>query len=334
MMGEQPKKAKKDRPAWLKGAESPRGAGPSAAPRREAGRAAPAEGTAAGAGVATRTRSGSAAGPLAEDGTGPLGRERAGEPAGNLAREYLGRVDRGEGSQNLRDKAGASGESRLEGAWEWVTKNRAVVMAAGAILILAVGLRACAGGDAPRQQAQAPVPEPSGRAAPGEVRDTGLAFSGLKQRDGVASLDAGELHWDGEVTAGEQGETVTLQGPTAFQLERGFRLPKSAVESGTFAVAQDDGPVIHVDTHTFRAGETEVTLGSLFAIEDDVLEDHGFYVDERANGSEEVVRTYFDPDGGPSYAVSFAAPEGTPVPLLVGWRGPGAGPGSEGPTGG
>jgi hypothetical protein len=222
-------------------------------------------------------------------------------------------------------------------AWGWITENRAPLAAAGVILILAViGLRACAGGgEASRQQAQGPAGEPSGQAAPapGEVQDTGLVFSALKKEDGQASLEAGELRWDGQVATGEQGETVTLQGPTAAQIERGFRLPKSSVESGTFAVAQDDGPVIHVDTHTFRAGEDEVTLGSLFAIEDDVLEDHGFYVDERVKGSERVVRTYFDPGGGASYAVSFTAPEGTPVPLLVGWRGPGAGSGSESPAG-
>ena len=302
-MGEQPGKAKtKHRPAWLTGSDGP----PRAA------------------------RAGRGAGPLATDGADPS-RERGEEPVG-LAREYLGRVDLRQAADDPRATGRAPGRGGLAGAWGWIAGNRAPLAAAGVILILAVvGLRACAGGgDAPAGQAQDPAREPSRQTDPGEVQDTGLVFSALEKEDGRASLEAGELRWDGQVATGEGGETVTLQGPTAAQIDRGFRLPRSSVESGTFAVAQDDGPVIHVDTHTFRAGEDEVTLGSLFAIEDDVLEDYGFYLDERREGSEEVVRTYFDPAGNASYAVSFATPEGTPVPLLVGWRGPSEGPGSEG----
>jgi hypothetical protein len=63
-----------------------------------------------------------------------------------------------------------------------------------------------------------------------------------------------------------------------------------------------------------------VTQGSIFAVEDDRLDFTGYYRDERERGGEKVVRTYMPP-GGENYRVSFEAPEGTPVPLLVGFRG-------------
>jgi len=153
-----------------------------------------------------------------------------------------------------------------------------------------------------------------------EVEDTGVVFGGLKTEGGVASLEGAGLEWEGEVEAGEAGETITLKGPTAAQIRRGFEMPHSSIQSGVFAVAQEGGEVLHVTFHAFEAGETEVTQGSIFAVEDDRLDFTGYYRDERQRGSEKVVRTYMPP-GGENYRVSFEAPEGTPVPLLVGFRG-------------
>ena len=157
-------------------------------------------------------------------------------------------------------------------------------------------------------------------AAPSGVEGTGVVFGGLKTEDGVARLEGAGLKWEGKVEAGDTGETITLKGPTAAQIRRGFEMPRSSIQSGVFAVAQDGGEVLHVTFHTFDAAGTEVTQGSIFAVEDDRLDFTGYYRDERQRGSEKVVRTYMPP-GGENYRVSFEVPKGTPVPLLVGFRG-------------
>ena len=152
------------------------------------------------------------------------------------------------------------------------------------------------------------------------IEDTGIVFGGLKTENGSATLEGAGLKWEGEVEAGEAGETITLEGPTAAQIRRGFEMPHSSIQSGVFAVAQESGVVLHVTFHTFDAAGTEVTQGSIFAVEDDRLDFAGYYRDERERGGEKVVRTYMPP-GGENYRVSFEAPEGTPVPLLVGFQG-------------
>jgi hypothetical protein len=157
-------------------------------------------------------------------------------------------------------------------------------------------------------------------ATPSGVEGTGVVFGGLKTEDGVARLEGAGLKWEGKVEAGDTGETITLKGPTAAQIRRGFEMPRSSIQSGVFAVAQNGGEVLHVTFHTFDAAGTEVTQGSIFAVEDDRLDFTGYYRDERQRGSEKVVRTYMPP-GGENYRVSFEVPKGTPVPLLVGFRG-------------
>lgn len=152
------------------------------------------------------------------------------------------------------------------------------------------------------------------------VQPTGIAFGGLEVEEDKARLSTSDgLVWEGSVAAGEEGETITLSGPTAAQIKRGFELPGSSVQSGTYAIAEPDGRVVHVTFNTFRAGGSEVTQGSIFAIERDRLVHSGFYRDEREPGSEELLRTYMPP-GDENYRVSFTAPEGTPVPLLVGFE--------------
>jgi hypothetical protein len=153
------------------------------------------------------------------------------------------------------------------------------------------------------------------------IRGTEIAFDGLEVEEDRARLTTSDgLVWEGSVAAGEEGETITLSGPTAAQIKRGFELPGSSVQSGTYAVAEPDGRVVHVTFNTFMAGGAEVTQGSIFAIESDRLVHSGFYRDEREPGSEELVRAYMPP-GGENYHVSFTSPEGTPIPLLVGFEG-------------
>jgi hypothetical protein len=147
------------------------------------------------------------------------------------------------------------------------------------------------------------------------------------------SLAGAGLNWSGTVTEkeGEAGQTVTLEGPTAAQLERGFDLGPSGVETGVYAVAQDGGQVLHVTTHTFVPKEEgreaeEMTLGTVYALEEGELSGYAYYLDRREPGSNRVTRTYVSP-GESSYRVSYEAPPaaeggtGTFVPLLVGWRG-------------
>ncbi len=177
-----------------------------------------------------------------------------------------------------------------------------------------------------------PSPGEAGKAvgdpfAGGRARDTGVLFGALQESGGEAPLDGAGLNWQGTVTKkeGEAGETVTLEGPTAAQLERGFDLGPSSVETGVYAVAQDTGQVLHVTTHTFLPKEEgaqaeELTLGTVYALEEGRLDGYAYYLDQRQDGSDRVTRTYVRP-GESSYRVSYSARPGTFVPLLVGWRG-------------
>lgn len=192
-----------------------------------------------------------------------------------------------------------------------------LVLLALILVLFAFGVLGSGGGEEPSNTA----PSASSETTAG-VRLTDLAFGELMQEEGgeTVTLEGAGFSWQGEVQDGEAGQTVTLKGPTAVQIRQGFELPHSSVQSGVYAVAQDEGPVMHVVFNTFLSGETEVTQGSIFSIEDDALEESGYYRDEREKGTETVVRTYF-PSGGENYRVSFEAPQGTPVPLLVGYRG-------------
>ena len=167
--------------------------------------------------------------------------------------------------------------------------------------------------------------------AGGPIRETGVLFGALRESGGEARLDGAGLNWSGTVTEkeGEAGETVTLEGPTAAQLERGFDLGSSSVETGVYAVAQEGGEVLHVTTHTFLPEEEgaeaqELTLGTVYGLKEGKLGGYAYYLDERQEGSNEVKRTYVRP-GAEGYSVSYEAEPGAFVPLLVGWRGFGDG---------
>jgi hypothetical protein len=189
------------------------------------------------------------------------------------------------------------------------------------------------GGDEERTATDGPSsPGEPGQAARdpfagGPVRDTEVLFGALQESGGEARLDGAGLSWSGTVTKkeGEAGETVTLEGPTAAQLERGFDLGPSSVETGVYAVAQEGGEVLHVTTHSFLPEEEgaeakELTLGTVYSLKDGELGGYAYYLDERQDGSNEVTRTYVRP-GAESYVVSYEAEPGAFVPLLVGWRG-------------
>lgn len=77
------------------------------------------------------------------------------------------------------------------------------------------------GGDAPL--AAQPSPEAGG------VDNTGIIFRSLEEDGDNAALQGAGLDWDGSVTKkdGGAGETITLDGPTAAQVERGFEVDNS-----------------------------------------------------------------------------------------------------------
>lgn len=183
---------------------------------------------------------------------------------------------------------------------------------------------------------QAPLAEQASPQA-GGVDDTGIVFSGLDESADEAMLQGAGLEWEGSVAQkdGGAGETLTLKGPTAVQIQRGFEVDNSDVESGVYALAQDDGSVLHVATHTYQLVTQqqdeepkeevvrEITLGTIFDLEEANLRQSGFYIDRHEQGSPKTLRTYYrGPDFSEknSYEVSFTAPTGTPVPLLVGYR--------------
>ena len=173
------------------------------------------------------------------------------------------------------------------------------------------------------------------RRRPGERLGRRLrAFAGFG-RHGDAHRCGPRVERIGDREGGRPGQTLTLDGPTAAQLERGFDIGDWDVEPGVYAVAQrDSGEVLHVTTQTLvpqdeaRAAE-EMTLGTVYAFGRNRFAGFAYYLDTREPGSERITRTYFGPSIVP-YRVSYRAPDpearegdrnGAFVPLLVGWRG-------------
>ena len=80
----------------------------------------------------------------------------------------------------------------------------------------------------------------------GGVDNTGIVFGRLDEGGDKATLQGAGLDWEGSITPKDDGagETITLEGPTAAQVERGFEVENSDVDSGVYALAQDDGSVL------------------------------------------------------------------------------------------
>lgn len=192
-------------------------------------------------------------------------------------------------------------------------------------------------GETGEQQAGVPGQSTEDPFGGGPVRESGVVFSALEESGDDVELAGAGLDWEGSVAEkqGGSGETVTLEGATAAQIERGFDLDASDVETGVYAVAQENGQVLHVTTQTFVPQEEgaeaeELTLGTVYALDDGELSGFAYYLDQRQEGSDTVTRTYVRP-GQSSYRVSYEAEpteaadaddrNGTFVPLLVGWRG-------------
>ena len=255
----------------------------------------------------------------------------------NLGEQFLQTIGYKSSGPGLGNRLSAS--AAAVAAWTKNNKFLAACIVAGVVLLLVLAPRFLGGGESSTSTGQGgagAVQNGDARGSGGgEVEDTGISFSGLEQgEDGAVTLEGAGLSWEGQINEGEDGQTLTLEGPTAAQFEQGFDLPAYSISSGIYAVAQEDGPVMHVDVHSLEpasgdAGAEAIDQGSIYVIEGEELVSSGFYIDERQGDSDEVIRTYMNP-GGENYRVSYEAPPGTPVPLLVGWREPGGSGGGEG----
>lgn len=298
----------------------------------------------------TPTRAGSRKGPLAEDDTGQLptaDRGRSAVTEENAQTQTVPRVAMPEPGANGSGHRATVGGSSPREILERLRENPLPLLVAGVALAVAIGFvwLIFGGGKEPQTTDGGPSEGANGAQripadafAGGPVSDSGVAFEPMRESEGEAALSGAGLEWAGSVSEKEdgRGQTVTLDGPTAAQLERGFDLGSSDVETGVYAVAQEDtGEVLHVTTQTLvpqeqEAVAEELTLGTVHAFTDGEPSGYAFYVDQREAGSDRVTRTYVRP-GQESYRVSYDAPamqatgegdrNGAFVPLLVGWRG-------------
>ena len=307
----------------------------------------------------SRARSGRSQGPLAEDETGELlaaesvktavAEEDASANAGAQTKTIprVGMPEAGSGAPAGRSSGGNSAREMFdrfrENPWPLLGAGLALAVIIGVLVIVFGG----GGGDpktAERGPSEGAQDARQGAADPfagGPVSDSGVAFEPLRESGGSAALTGAGLEWNGSVTEkgggrGQSlGQTLTLDGPTAAQLERGFDIGDWDVEPGVYAVANaDSDEVLHVTTQTLvpqeeeRASE-ERTLGTVYAFEEGEFAGFAYYLDTREPGLDRITRTYFGPSIKP-YRVAYRAPDpeteggdrnGAFVPLLVGWRG-------------
>ena len=205
-----------------------------------------------------------------------------------------------------------------------------------AIVVVFLIARGIGGGGEPAPEA--PQDDPGGqarRAAParpeapsGEIEETGVVIGEpvVKEEEGTYYLRAGEIAWKGRLENTETGEELTLEGPTAAQCKRGVTLPQGSVTTCVFGRAEPDKPILHATLHRVTVGTEENTTGTYKAIDEAGVLVEGTYSDTRDGGT--VVRTYTERAPGEaaqesrSYRVSFEAPPGVPIPVLVGWEPP------------
>lgn len=211
-----------------------------------------------------------------------------------------------------------------------------------AVVVLAVVLVAAAkllgGGAAP-----APAQNPSQGARPPAqiasntpIKDTGVVIQQPVVKGDSYYLRSGEIAWKGKTKSTEEGQELTLEGPTAAMFRQSVNLPHGDITTGVFGRAQPNQPILHATFQRVTLGGQEWTSGTYDAVDVDnnAVLIQGTYTDKR--DGDKVIRTYDDnnPDTGSErvYRVSFKAPIGTPVPALVGWQPP-ALPKAQSPAG-
>lgn len=234
------------------------------------------------------------------------------------------------GAEDRDDGLGpAGGGGLLEMILEYCRAYWYYVVAATAVVLVALVMLGRLGGEPAARPSQTPVPSASGGAQPnempeGEIRGTGIEFAEPVIKDGSYYLRSGEIAWKGKVEETDTGQELTLEGPTAAAFKQAVRLPHGEITTGVFGRAQPDQPIVHGTFQRVSVGGNEHTTGTYYAVRDQELLVEGTYADQRDGDT--VVRTYReqDPDSRQmkSYRVSFVAPEGAPIPTLIGWEPP------------
>lgn len=166
------------------------------------------------------------------------------------------------------------------------------------------------------------------------LHDSGITFDPPVNEDDTYLLAAGDVSWGGEITTGEDGETLTLEGPTAAQIKRSLTFKDGSISTGVFGRTAPDKPMQHATSHRLMLTGQEKTSGTFFEVDGTKLVSMGAYFDYR--DGDQVTRTYVEmdpesPDGGVKdvYATTFDSPlakgknggpatdEGPPHPTLV-----------------
>ena len=260
--------------------------------------------------------------------------------------------------QSLSDLYGQSVNQAGVGGLNQHQTKMVIIGIVAALVVLAImilfgfnPISAIAGGsDEPAQPETATQnPEPSGSGAAGSeaegssvslpaaqipLHDSGVTFKPPVEEDDTYLLAAGDVSWGGEITTGENGETLTLEGPTAAQIKRSLTFKDGSISTGVFGRTAPEKPLQHATSHRLMLTGDEKTSGTFFEVDGTELVSMGAYFDYR--DGDEITRTYveMDPesaDGGVKdvYATTFDSPlaknkngqpatdEGPPIPTLV-----------------
>lgn len=239
------------------------------------------------------------------------------------------------------DEAYGDEEFGEGGLFEWVWEHWYVPVGLVALFLAAVVLAgnvfggsenapdASGAGPAPRQAdgsgTQGGSPTTPFGAEGLTVRDTGVVFrQPVVKADGTYYEGAGEIAWKGEKEATDTGTEYTLEGPTAAQFKTSVALPNGSITTGVFGRAAPGKPMFHATFHRTTMGQEEVTTGTYYALDGSRVIVEGTYADTRDGDT--VTRTYSEAAPGSEsfnrYAVSFEAPAGALIPVLVGWKPP------------
>ena len=186
---------------------------------------------------------------------------------------------------------------------------------------------------------QGSSPERIPAVADGEAlkpRETGVVFQKPdepKGETGPYSLTVGKYTWEGARQLRDDVEEIVLEGRTAAHFTTAVKLTDGEITTGVFGRAEPNKPLWHATFQRTRTNGEESTTGTYQAIDGGRVILEGAYTDRvvkdnPAGEPDDIVRTYVEvdprdpPEEATRYAVSFHAPEGTPIPWLVGWTPP------------
>jgi hypothetical protein len=209
-------------------------------------------------------------------------------------------------------------------------------LAALAVVVLAFWFVFLRGGE---EAPQGSTPERAPAVAEGgplEPRETGIVFQKPDEPQGGTgpySLTVGKYTWEGTRQVNDDVEEVVLEGRTAAHFTTAVRLTDGEITTGVFGRAEPGKPLWHATfQRTTTIGE-ESTTGTYQAIDGGRVILEGAYTDRVVKDNpgdepDDIVRTYVEvdprdpPEEATRYAISIHAPEGTPIPWLVGWTPP------------